>query len=138
MSKLDEHDLYRLAEWGYGCYQQGDLERARVIFSAILELKPGESYASRGLAAVALQQDHPEEALQLMARVLERNPTDMAARARLVEALISAGRLAEAQQGIASLQNRLESPDFARLELKLRHALSLPATSLHNASISEG
>ncbi|MCW5964606.1 MAG: tetratricopeptide repeat protein [Bryobacterales bacterium] len=129
MSKLDLHDLYRLAEWGYGCYHQGDLERARVVFSALLELKPGDSYAARGLAAVALQQGKPEEAMQLMAQVLERNPADIAARARLVEALIDAGRLQEAQQGVASLRNHVEPPELARLDLRLRHALDGHATS---------
>ncbi len=129
MSKLEEQDYQRLAEWGYSCYQQGDLPRARIVFSALLELKQGDSYAARGLAAVALQQGNSAEAIQLMAGVLERNPADLAAQLRLVEGLIDAGRLPDAQQGIASLRDRVDSAALMRLELRLRQSLSGQATS---------
>jgi thioredoxin-like negative regulator of GroEL len=122
MTKWTEHDFFRLAEWGYGCYQQGDLRRARILFAAILEARPADSYAARGLAGVALQEGNAEEAVQLMVQVLQ-------ARLRLAEALIAAGRLAEARQGIATLRGDAMSQDLLRLELRL-HALSAPHATI--------
>jgi predicted Zn-dependent protease len=129
MTKWTEHDFFRLAEWGYGCYQQGDLRRARILFAAILEARPADSYAARGLAGVALQEGNTEEAVQLMVRVLQKHPKDLQARLRLAEALIAAGRLTEARQGIATLRGEALSQDLLRLELRL-HALSAPHATI--------
>lgn len=131
-----DQEYYRLAQWGYGCYQQGDLRRARIIFSAITEARPTDSYAARGLAGVALQEGKPEEAMELMTRVLRKKPHDAPAQARLVEALIAVGRHAEAQQGLAALQGRLPAPDLMRLELRLLHALASGATSAPRRAIT--
>jgi predicted Zn-dependent protease len=129
MTKLLEQDYQRLAEWGYGCYQQGDLRRARILFSALLELRENDSYAARGLAAVALQEGEPEEALQLMRRLVERMPSDLAARVRLAEALVDAGHLPEAQRVIAELDSRIDATTRMRLQMRMRHAFAERATS---------
>lgn len=129
MAKWNEQDLYRLAAWGYGCYQQGDLRRARIIFSAVVEARPTDSYAARGLAGIALLEGKPDEAVQLMVRVLQAKPNDMAARARLVESLIANARLAEASEGISSLYGHIPDEEIRRLELRLRHATTPQATS---------
>jgi thioredoxin-like negative regulator of GroEL len=64
-----------------------------------------------------------------MVQVLQRYPKDLQARLRLAEALIAAGRLAEARQGIATLRGDAMSQDLLRLELRL-HALSAPHATI--------
>ena len=128
MTKWTEQDFYRIAEWGYGCYQQGDLYRARILFAAILEARPTDSYAARGLAGVALQEGKAEEAVDLMVRVLTKKPNDLQARLRLVEALIAAGRIGEAHSGLRSLHGEAEETMLLRLELRLRSSSPLQAT----------
>lgn len=129
MGKLEEQDYQRLAEWAYGCYQQGDLHRARIVFSALLEMRENDAYAARGLAAIALQEGKPQEALQLMTRLLERSPGDLAARVRLAEALTDAGLLPDAQRAITELSTRIDTTTRLRLQFRWQHAAAQRATS---------
>ena len=119
-----EQDYFRLAEWGYGCYQQGDLARARIIFSALLEARPHDAYAARGLAGVALQQGQPEEAVAVMASIVTRSPRNVPALLRLVEALIAASRFGEAHEGLTRLAGVIANEDRLRLDRLRRNAIS--------------
>ena len=136
MSNWSEQDIFRLAEWGYGCYQQCDLRRVRILFAAVLEARPTDSYSARGLAGVAIQEGRADEAVELMARVLKKSPQDLPARLRLVESLIAAGRIEEAHRGIASIREKAREQDLLLLELRLLHAKPAQATSSADGTIT--
>ncbi len=58
-----------------------DLTRAENAAKAVLAVRPGDPGAASVLARVAMASERPQDALALLAPVLERNPTDREARA---------------------------------------------------------
>ncbi|MCI5106838.1 MAG: tetratricopeptide repeat protein [Pseudomonadales bacterium] len=77
--------LQPLLNEAYAAYQRGDLGLARQRYQAALADSPMHRDALLGLAAIAVAEQQPAQAMDYYSRMLARNPADPVARAALLE-----------------------------------------------------
>jgi tetratricopeptide (TPR) repeat protein len=77
--------LQPLLNEAYTAYQRGDLGLARQRYQAALADSPMHRDALLGLAAIAVAEQQPAQAMDYYSRMLARNPADPVARAALLE-----------------------------------------------------
>jgi tetratricopeptide (TPR) repeat protein len=80
----------------YEAYNRGDLATASTLYRQVAAADPDSRDARLGLAAIAMQNNKPEEAAAIYARLLQRDPRDAAAHAGL--AALSGAEDAQAQE----------------------------------------
>ncbi len=80
-----DSSLQPLLTEAYSAYQQGNLELARQRYQAALADSPMHRDALLGLAAIAVAQQQPAQAMDYYSQMLARNPADPVARAALLE-----------------------------------------------------
>jgi tetratricopeptide (TPR) repeat protein len=97
--------------------QKGDLEKARVQLSEIERLNPDFLPAQIALAEISYQQNRQEEVITRAAKILERDPGNMAAKMLRASALNGLGRLGESRLALNQLAQ--EGPPDADLHLQL-------------------
>jgi len=97
---------YAPARWRAGrlLLGLGRLEEAEAEFAAALDLAPEDAAATVGLARVRLQEQRPDEAVELLEAYTERQPDDANARYLLGTAYRAAGRMEEAARALAAGQ----------------------------------
>lgn len=100
----------RLA-WAQCMLQAGRWAEAAERFQALLDADPGFDPALLGLAMAQLRQHHPEEALSLLDRYLERHPDDSSARFAQAVALQLAG---DADRAIPLYEQLTSDPEHGR------------------------
>jgi tetratricopeptide (TPR) repeat protein len=106
---------------GLACWNVGDLERASEAFRMVLEQNPGATDALRGLAAIAVEREQFDEALECQAKLIdagERSP----------ELFYNTGLLlqksGQVDDAIRLYREALaEKPEFAEALLNLGHAM---------------
>ncbi|MDP1605188.1 MAG: tetratricopeptide repeat protein [Rhodocyclaceae bacterium] len=114
-----------LLEQAFAAFNRGDIPLAQSAWLRTLETDPKNSDALYGLAAVALQQQQPNQAAEFYLRALEANPKDALA----LSGLINLKGHGDPQQTESRLKNLLaEQPDspflnFALGNLYARNAL---------------
>lgn len=72
---ISDDDPWAQAALGYACSAGGQTERAIAAFERALELNPSLTMAYQGLA-VALSDEHPEEAIRVMEKAIRLSPRD--------------------------------------------------------------
>jgi len=105
-----------LLEQAWEAFNKGEVDRARVIWEQSLRADPRNADALHGLATVARQQGHAEEAADYCLRALEANPKDTLA----IAMLASLSGSSNPQQTESRLGNLLaEQPDSPYLNFAL-------------------
>ena len=89
----------------YAAFQQGDFSQARALYESVLIESPLHRDALLGLAAIAVENRQPAQAMEYYSRLLARNPNDPVARAALLE-LSPAGGPAVQERELRRLQER--------------------------------
>lgn len=117
-----DEEIYLLADRGYALYQQGCYREAAVIFEALTELDPQNSYCRTALVAVWMALGDPHRAVKELSLLLSRNPADHEARARRCEVYCDLGQWNEARQDLAILRRNGEKHHVQRLQWRLRAA----------------
>jgi len=96
----------------YTAFQQGSYSQARQFYESVLADAPLHRDALLGLAAIAVENQQPGQAMEYYSRLLARNPADPVARAALLELQPAGGpaaqerelrRLQQAHPGVAPL-----------------------------------
>jgi tetratricopeptide (TPR) repeat protein len=114
-----EQDIYLVAKRGYSFHLQGRYREAGVIFQGLVAVDPENQYCRESLAAVWLALGEPERAIEQLNVLLTRQPSDLAIRARRLEAYVQAGNFPAAIQDFEFLEHLLPSHQIRRLELSL-------------------
>lgn len=68
-----------MGETGAAYYEQGNLEKAGMIFAEMINLDPSSAAAHAALGAVLTRIQENDQALELLNRALELNPHELAA-----------------------------------------------------------
>ncbi len=89
----------------YAAFQQGDFSQARGLYESVLIESPLHRDALLGLAAIAVENRQPAQAMEYYSRLLARNPNDPVARTALLE-LSPAGGPAVQERELRRLQER--------------------------------
>lgn len=89
----------------YAAFQQGDFSQARALYESVLIESPLHRDALLGLAAIAVENRQPAQAMEYYSRLLARNPNDPVARTALLE-LSPAGGPAVQERELRRLQER--------------------------------
>lgn len=89
----------------YAAFQQGDFGQARALYESVLTAAPLHRDALLGLAAIAVENQQPGQAMEYYSRLLARNPTDPVARTALLE-LSPTGGPAVQERELRRLQER--------------------------------
>lgn len=76
-SRTDQH--FARLQQAYQAFKQGDYARAEKVYRQVLQDKPNNRDALRGLAAVHMQNGDAEEASEIYTRLLYLNPKDRVA-----------------------------------------------------------
>lgn len=108
-------------EMAHAAFARGELDLARSIWLRMLQSDSRNINALHGLAAIALQENRPNQAVVLYRRVLEVDPKDGVAHA----GLLSVAPPADAQQSESRLKGLLaEQPDSPHLNFALGNLYS--------------
>lgn len=100
---LDPHSARARHDLGALLLSLGETEAARAQFQALDDIRPGDPQAQLGLAAVALQEERPAEAVRLLEGLVRRQP----------ELLIAHLNLAVAYEGMRNWARALEHYETA-------------------------
>jgi tetratricopeptide (TPR) repeat protein len=105
---------------GLAYWKMGDREMARESFEKVLQAVPESADALRGLAAIAVDQEDYQEALDLQARLIELGE-------RTPELFYNTGlllqRVGQVEDSVRLYKEALNvKPDFAEALLNLGHA----------------
>ena len=115
---LAEDDPWSHLALGYGASFAGDLPRALAAFERAIELNPSLTMAYQGLA-VALSNEHPDEAIRTMEKAIRLSPRDPQMHLFLHQIAVAhllAGRYEEAlARGRESLRLRADRPNPYRI-----------------------
>src|SRR5262249_54281847 len=114
-----ESDIYLVAERAYSLHLQGRYRDAAIIFQGLVAVDPENPYCRESLAAAWLAMEEPERAIEQLNVLLSRQPSDLAVRARRLEAYFMAGNFPAAIQDFEFLEHLLPSHQVQRLELGL-------------------
>ena len=120
-------DIYRVAERGHSLHLQGRYREAAIIFQGLIAADPDDRYCREALAAAWLALDEPERAIEQLNVCLQRQPSDLSARVRRVEAFLLAGNVAGAARDYEYLEHLLPSREARRLKLTMESAGRQPA-----------
>ena len=106
---------------GLACWHAGDRDGAMKAFEAVLAVEPQSIDALRGLAALALEREAWDQALELQARLIENGERSPELFYNTGLLLQKSGQIEDAiklyREAIA------DKPDFAEALLNLGHAL---------------
>jgi tetratricopeptide (TPR) repeat protein len=124
MNWTDE-EIYLLADRGYSLYRQGQYQDAAVIFEGLIAIEPLNVYCRNALAAVYMAMGEPHRAVKELSFLLNRNPSDLEARARRCEAFCDLRNWNDARQDLAVLRRNGERHHVQRLSWRLHAAGAL-------------
>jgi tetratricopeptide (TPR) repeat protein len=86
---LNEEQIKAIATLGLNYYEQGQTEKARIMFEGLIATT-GTYYGYAGMGAIALAQEPPQldEAYAWLSKAAELNPNDPSVHANLGEVLL--------------------------------------------------
>jgi tetratricopeptide (TPR) repeat protein len=118
-SNWTEEDIYLVAELGHSLHLQGRYWEASVIFQGLVAADPENLYCHESLAAAWIALEKLERAIEQLNILLTRQPSDLAVRARRLEAYMLAGNFAAAIRDFEFLEHLLPAHQVRCLELSL-------------------
>jgi tetratricopeptide (TPR) repeat protein len=74
--ELDPTQVQAKSQWATLAYAEGRYEAARLAWETVAMTEPDWPGVSRGLGAVAAQQERPDDALMYLTRAIEQDPSD--------------------------------------------------------------
>ena len=95
---FEKEEVSAAAALASNLYEQGRHADARAIFEGLCALDPGFYLGHAGLGAIDLIEENPDSALAHLTRAAELNPGDPSVQANLGEALLRAGKFADASR----------------------------------------
>lgn len=105
VAKSDPKKLEAIAQVGYAQFEAGQYDEARRIFEGLVTIMPDNAYYLSAVAAVALQQDQAQTALNYYERALRRDKKHTASLVGKGDAQLRLGRV---DQALASLQDAIK------------------------------
>lgn len=118
-AKWTEEDIYLVAERAHSLHLQGHYREAVTIFQGLVAVDPENQYCLESLAAAWLALGEPERAIQQLNILLTRQSSDLAVRARRMEAYLLSGNFSAAIRDFEFLEHLLPAHEIRRLELSL-------------------
>jgi putative PEP-CTERM system TPR-repeat lipoprotein len=88
----------RIMERAGKYFSSGDLEKAKIEYLNVLQIDPKESRANERLGFIAFDQGSPLRAIAHLSQVRTAEPNNLAAREKLIRALLMIGRVTEARR----------------------------------------
>lgn len=101
---VSEQEFRAMGQMGGMYYEQGNMEKARVIFEGLVELDPASAAAHSALGALLTRTEQYEEALGHLDRAVELNPEQIAPYVNRAEIFIKQGR---AEEAVANLKSAI-------------------------------
>jgi len=102
---VTDQEFEAMGELGTMYYEQGDLERARIVFEGMVEADPSSSSAHAALGALYLRTGHDEVAIPHLNRAIELDSTQLSAYVNRAEAEL---KLKQPEKAIADLKRAIE------------------------------
>lgn len=121
---ISKQEQYQIAQLGHGYLTSGKLEKAKVVFEALLALDPFDAYFHMALGSVAQQDEDYREAEKRYSRALEINPFSAPTFANRGEVRIFMGRLSD---GVSDLIRAVEEDKQGREPSTVRAQATLAA-----------
>ena len=108
---ISKQEQYQIAQLGHGYLASAKLDKAKIVFEALLALDPFDAYFHTALGSIAQQAEDLEEAEARYTRALEINPFSPTAYANRGEIRVLGGRL---DDGVADLIRAVEEDKEGR------------------------
>lgn len=102
---ITDQEFEKMGQLGSMYYNQGDLERARVVFEGLVEADPKSSSAHAALGALYTRTGQQEKAIEQLNRAIELDPKQLSAYVNRAEVRL---RQREIEQAIADLRRAIE------------------------------
>src|SRR5262245_2795469 len=101
---ITDREFEAMGRLGAMYYNQGDLERARIVFAGMIEADPGCSAAHAALGALLVRTDRFDTALEHLNRAIELNDQELTAYVNRAEAYL---RRKEVERAVADLKHAI-------------------------------
>jgi Tfp pilus assembly protein PilF len=103
---VTDQEFEAMGKLGTMYYEQGDLERARIVFEGMVEADPSSSSAHAALGALYLRTGHDEVAIPHLNRAIELDSTQLSAYVNRAEVEL---KLKQPEKAIADLKEQWNS-----------------------------